>query len=36
MSKQENKLVVTVGGRLLYPKKEGETLKYALEMSKLT
>ena len=36
MSKQEKKLVVTVGGRLLYPKKEGDTLKYALEMSKLT
>lgn len=36
MSKQEKKLVVTVGCRLLYPKKEGETLKYALEMSKLT
>ena len=36
MSKQEKKLVVTVGGRLLYPKKKGETLNYALEMSKLT
>lgn len=36
MSKQEKKLVVTVGGRLLYPKKKGETLKYAVEMSKLT
>ena len=36
MSKQEKKLVVTVGGRLLYPKKEDKTVKYALEMSKLT
>ena len=36
MSKQEKKLVVTVGGRLVYPKKEDKTVKYALEMSKLT
>ena len=36
MSKQEKKLVVTVGGRLLYPIKEDDTLRFALEMSKIT
>lgn len=36
MSKQEEKLVVTVGGRLLYPIKEDDTLRFAIEMSKIT
>lgn len=38
MSKQEKKVVLncTVGGTLKYPKKEGDTMKYAIAFSNLT
>lgn len=38
MSKQENKVVLncTLGGTLKYPKKEGDTVKYALAISEVS
>lgn len=38
MSKQENKTVLncTVGGTLMYPKKEGDTIRYAIAIDELT
>lgn len=36
MAKQERRLVLTIGGTLLYPKKEQDKVKYALEITKLT
>lgn len=38
MSKQENKTVLncTIGGTLMYPKKEGNTVKYAIAIDELT